>query len=175
MVLDAGPVQALAHLVEGLREEGFLLRADRVVEDEEQASVVPLHVGVVEDEGAGVPDVEGPARVGREAADHPAVLRGRERREFLGARFALRLLEEFGGQRRQLGLLGFRVQAVDLGDDPFDLSGHLLCTGTQGRVLGQELAQDGFGLGLPSMEDGVLQGILAGGSERHGRPNGRRV
>jgi hypothetical protein len=57
VVFDTGPVEALPHLVVGLGQEGLLLRTDRVVEDEEEAGVVRLRVGVVQEEGPCVPDV----------------------------------------------------------------------------------------------------------------------
>src|SRR5712691_4007797 len=83
VIFDARPVEARPNLIVRFREDRFLLRSDRIVEHEEEATMIALRVGVVQDEGARVPDVQRTARVRGETKDHVSIRGPRERRQYL--------------------------------------------------------------------------------------------
>src|SRR5438093_1620612 len=173
--LDAGPVQTFPDLVERLGEEGLVFRSDRVVEDEEELAVVLLRVRVIQDERPRVPNVEGAARVRREAKDDLAVDGVRERREFLRAHPGRRPFEEFRSDRGQFRPLRLGREAVHVRDDALHMVRDFLCASTQARVLCEHPSKDRLGVRFPSMKNGILQDELSGGFEAHERPNRSRV
>src|SRR2546425_394440 len=167
VVLDAGPVEALLHLVERLREERLVLRPDRIVEDEEQLPMVALRVCVVQDERPRVADVERAARIGREAQDHRSVDGVRERWQLLWADIMSDLLEEFRCNRRELRPLRFEAEIVHVRDDAFDVRRRLFSAPPEGGVFGEQPAEDRLRVRLAFVEDGVLQREFPCGFEGH--------
>jgi hypothetical protein len=175
VVLDAGPVEAFFDLIERLREKGLVLGPDRVVEDEEQAPVVPLRVRVVQDERPRIPDVQRTARIRREAEDDLPVDRVRERRQLLGSHRDGRPFEEFRREQLELGALRVEGGPVHFRDHLLHVRGRFARLRPQVRVLREHPAQDRLRLRFPSMQDRILQRELPRGFEAHDRPNRRRV
>ncbi len=124
----------------------------------QQATSIPLHVLVVQEDHPGVADVKGAGGVGGQPHNHLA-LRIRQVGEFGGSGLPL-LLQQIGCELLQEAPLLIWTEAVDLG--------HYLCR--QGRYLPRPLAKSwlfrqylpdhGLHLRPAAVEDGVVEGEL---------------
>ncbi len=137
--------------------------------------MVLLRVRVIQDERPRVPDVEGAARVRREAKDDLAIDGVRERREFLRAYYGHRPFEEFRSDCGQLRPLHLGSEAVHVRNDTLHVVRDFLCAPTQARVLCEHPSKDRLDVRFSSMKNGILQGELSRGFEAHERPNRGRV
>ena len=163
--VDPRPRQAVADLVVRLRENRFLLGADRVVEREDQSAPVSLRVLVVQEERAGVPDVEGAARVGGEAHNDPildGIGEGWEPR-FRG----FLLLQEFRRDGLELRPLDPGVEGVYVADDGVDLRDDFAGPRPKGGIFREDLADHRLGVRLPAMEERVLQRVFSRNLPHH--------
>ncbi len=156
--MDARRIAVAPDEVEELGLHPLLLRANGVVEDEEDAAAVPLAVQLVQEEHPSVPDVQHSARK-RGEAEHDVARHGPgEVGKFRPAGTRLPRPRGLRTPERDQSVLEFgRRQGADLGDDPRrelpDLSG----LGPEPRLGSEEPGDDRIDPGGAGVRDRVLQ------------------